>query len=184
MDDRQIIQLFFARSEQAIQTLTAKYGKLCRTIARGILADPRDAEECENDTWLRVWNSIPPDCPEYLGAYVGRITRNLAINRLRRDSAKKRSAELVSIHAELLQCVPNGQSVEAAADDTVMQCVRRFLEGQSPRDRALFLRRYFYLETVQELAAPFGMTASAVSTRLGRIRAKLKLELEKEGITL
>ena len=184
MDDQQIIQLFFARSEQAVQVLTAKYSKLCRTIARGILADPRDAEECENDTWLRVWNSIPPDCPEYLGAYVGRITRNLALNRLKFDRRKKRGGELESIHAELLQCVPNGQSVEAAADDTVLQCIRRFLEGQSDRDRALFLRRYFYLESVQELAAPFGMTASAVSTRLGRIRAKLKLELEKEGITL
>ena len=92
MDDRQIIQLFFARSEQAIQTLTAKYGKLCRTIARGILADPRDAEECENDTWLRVWNSIPPDCLEYLGAYVGRITRNLALNRLKFDRRKSGAA--------------------------------------------------------------------------------------------
>lgn len=184
MDDRRIIELFFARSEQAVQTLSEKYGKLCRTVARGILADPRDAEECENDTWMRVWNSIPPDCPEHLGAYVGRIARNLAINRLKFDSRKKRGGELESIHAELHDCVPDAHNVEAAADDTVLLCIRRFLEYQNPRDRALFLRRYFYLESVQELAAPFGMTASAVSTCLGRMRAKLKLELEKEGITL
>lgn len=184
MDDRRIIELFFARSEQAVQALSAKYGRLCRTIARGILADPRDAEECENDTWMRVWNSIPPDCPEHLDAYVGRITRNLAINRLKFDSRKKRGGELESIHAEMHDCIPDVHDVEATADDTVLQCIRAFLERQSPRDRALFLRRYFYLESVQELAAPFGMTASAVSTRLGRMRAKLKLELEKEGITL
>ena len=184
MEDRAIIELFFARSQRAVEELRQKYGRQCRTIARGILADPRDAEECENDAWLRVWNSIPPDCPEHLGAYVGRITRNLALNRLKFDRRKKRGGELESIHAELLQCVPGAQDVQAAADDTVLQCIRRFLEGQSPRDRALFLRRYFYLESVQELAAPFGMTPSAVSTRLGRMRAKLKIELEKEGITL
>lgn len=184
MEDRRIIELFFNRSEQAVQALSGKYGKLCRTIARGILADPRDVEECENDTWLRVWNSVPPDCPEHLGAYVGRITRNLAINRLKFDSRKKRGGELESIHAELHDCIPARHDVETTADDTVLQCIRRFLERQSPRDRALFLRRYFYLEPVQELAAPFDMTASAVSTRLGRMRAKLKLELEKEGITL
>lgn len=184
MEDRRIIELFFARSEQAVQVLSEKYGRLCRTIARGILADPRDVEECENDTWLRVWNSIPPDCPEHLGAYVGRITRNLAINRLKFDSRKKRGGELESIHAELHDCIPDAHDVETAADDSVLRCIQHFLENQSSRDRALFLRRYFYLEPVQELAAPFGMTASAVSTRLGRIRAKLKLELEKEGITL
>lgn len=184
MEDRRIIELFFERSEQAVHALSGKYGKLCRTIARGILADPRDVEECENDTWMRVWNSIPPDCPEYLGAYVGRITRNLAINRLKFDSRKKRGGELASIHTELRDCIPDRHDVEAAADDTVLQCIRRFLERQSPRDRVLFLRRYFYLESVQDLAAPFGITASAVSTRLGRMRAKLKTELEKEGITL
>lgn len=184
MEDSRIIELFFDRSEQAVQTLSDKYGKLCRTIARGILADPRDVEECENDTWMQIWNAIPPEHPEHLGAYVGRIARNLAINRLRRDKSKKRGGELKCIHAELHECIPDTHDVEAAADDTVLQCIRRFLEHQSPRDRALFLRRYFYLESVQSLAAPFGMTASAVSTRLGRMRAKLKLELEKEGITL
>lgn len=184
MEDRWIIDLFFERSEEAVQALSRKYGKLCRTIARGILADPRDAEECENDTWMRVWNSIPPERPEHLGAYVGRITRNLALNRLKFDSRKKRGGELESIHAELHDCIPDGHDVEAAADDTVLQCIQHFLERQSPRDRTLFLRRYFYLESVQDLAAPFGMTASAASTRLGRMRAKLKLELEKEGITL
>lgn len=184
MEDSRIIELFFVRSEQAVEELRQKYEKLCRTIARGILADPRDVEECENDTWMQVWNAIPPERPEHLGAYVGRITRNLAINRLRRDKSKKRGGELASIHAELHDCIPSTQDVEASADDTVLQCIQRFLERQSPRDRALFLRRYFYLESVQELAAPFGMTASAVSTRLGRMRAKLKLELQKEGITL
>lgn len=184
MDDSRIIELFFARSEQAVEELRQKYEKLCRTIARGILPDPRDVEECENDTWMQVWNAIPPERPDYLSAYVGRITRNLAINRLRHDKSKKRGGELESIHAELHDCIPDGHNVEAAADDTVLQCIQHFLERQSPRDRAMFLRRYFYLESVRDLAASFGVTASAVSTRLGRMRAKLKLELEKEGITL
>lgn len=184
VEDNRIIELFFARSEQAVQTLSDQYGKLCRTIARGILADPRDVEECENDTWMQVWNAIPPERPEHLGAYVGRITRNLAINRLRRDKSKKRGGELECIHAELHECIPDAHDVEAAADDTVLQCIRRFLEQQSSRDRAMFLRRYFYLESGQEIAVSFGMSASAVSTQLGRMRAKLKLELEKEGIPL
>ena len=184
MEDRAIIELFFHRSERAVEELRQKYGRLCRTIALGILGDDRDAEECENDAWLRVWNSIPPECPEHLGAYVGRIVRNLALNRRKHDRRQKRGGELETLHAELLQCVPDSQDVQAAADDTVLQCIQRFLERQSPRDRALFLRRYFYLEPVQELAGPFSMSPSAVSTRLGRMRAKLKLELEKEGITL
>ena len=184
MEDRRIIELFFARSEEAVEELRRAYGKLCRTIAQGILSDPRDAEECENDTWLRVWNSIPPDHPNHLGAYAGRITRNLAINRLRYDNRKKRGGELESIYAELHDCIPDPHNVEAAADDTVLLCIQSFLEKQSSRDRALFLRRYFYLESAQALSAPFGMTPSAVSTRLGRMRAKLKIELEKEGIAL
>lgn len=184
MEDSRIIELFFARSQEAVAALAEKYGGLCRTIIRGILADTRDAEECENDTWLRLWNAIPPERPVHLGAYTGRVARNLAINRLRRDGTKKRGGELETICAELHECIPAAHNVEAAADDTVLQCIRRFLERQNPRDRALFLRRYFYMESVQSLAAPFGMTASAVSTRLGRMRAKLKTELEKEGITL
>lgn len=115
---------------------------------------------------------------------MGRIVRNLALNRWKHDRRQKRGGELEALHAELLQCVPDSQDVQAAADDTVLQCIQRFLERQSPRDRALFLRRYFYLEPVQELAGPFSMSPSAVSTRLGRMRAKLKTELEKEGITL
>lgn len=184
MEDSQIIELLFARSEVALSALREKYGGLCRTVIRGILSDTRDVEECENDTWLRLWSAIPPERPKHLGAYAGRVARNLAINRLRREGTKKRGGELETICAELHECIPAPHNVEAAADDTVLQCIRRFLEAQSPRDRALFLRRYFYLESAQSLAAPFGMTASAVSTRLGRMRAKLKLELEKEGITL
>lgn len=184
MEDSRIIELLFARSQDALTALAEKYGGLCRTIIRGILSDPRDVEECENDTWLHLWNAIPPERPTHLSAYTGRVARNLAINRLRREGTKKRGGELETICAELHECIPDANDVEAAADDTVLQCIRRFLAGQSPRDRALFLRRYFYMESTQSLAVSFGMTASAVSTRLGRMRAKLKLELEKEGITL
>lgn len=184
MEDKQIIELFRARSHEAAAALSEKYGARCRAIARGILADPRDAEECENDTWMRAWNTIPPACPAHLGAYVCRIARNLALNRLKHDKRKKRGGELETICAELHGCIPSGEDVQAAADDTVLQCVRAFLEGSGPRDRALFLRRYFQLEPVGELAKRFRMTPSAVSTRLGRMRARLKTELEKEGITL
>ena len=184
MEDRQIIELFFARAEGAVAALSRKYGSRCRAVARGILADPRDVEECENGAWMKVWDAIPPERPEHLGAYVCRTARNLALNRLRDGGRKKRGGELETIHAELRECIPDSQDVQAAADDTALQCVLAFLEGCAPRDRALFLRRYFYAEPLKELAGSFRMTPSAISTRLGRMRAKLKTELEKEGISL
>lgn len=184
MEDQEIVGLFFARSDRAVAALAEKYGGLCRAIARGILADERDAEECENDAWLQVWNAIPPANPDHLGAYMGKIVRNLALNRLKHDQRQKRGGVLTELTAELRDCLPGGDDVAAAADDTALACVRDFLEKQDRVSRALFIRRYFYMESVETLAGAFHMKASAVSTRLGRMRARLKQTLEQEGITL
>lgn len=184
MEDRAILALFLSRSDRAVDALAQAYGPLCRSIALGVLGDPRDAEECENDAYLQVWNAIPPARPDHLRAYVCRTVRNLALNRLRRDARQKRGGGPETLYTELSDAIPSGDDVAAAADDTVLQCLRTFLAGQSRRDRALFLRRYFYAQPVKELAPLFHMTESAVSTRLGRMRAKLKDYFIQEGITL
>lgn len=184
MEDRAILELFLSRSDRAVDALAEAYGPLCRSIALGVLDDPRDAEECENDAYLQVWNAIPPARPEHLRAYVCRTVRNLALNRLRRNACRKRGGGLEALYAELSDAIPSGDDVHAAADDTALQCLQTFLAHQSRRDRSLFLRRYFYAQPVKELAAQFHMTESAVSTRLGRMRAKLKDNFIQEGITL
>ena len=184
MTDQEIIALFFARSDRAVDALAERYGGLCRSIARGILADERDAEECENDAWLQVWNAIPPARPDHLGAYVGKIVRNLALNRLKHNTRLKRGGVLTELTAELAECLPGGDNVSAAADDTALSCVRAFLEKQDKVSRSLFVRRYFYMESVEALARAFHMKASAVSTKLGRMRERLKQALEQEEIIL
>ena len=184
MEDSRIIQLFFDRAESAIRALSVKYGKLCYRIAYNILNNHRDAEECENDTYLRVWDTIPPTWPENLRAYVSRITRNLSLDRLRYQTRKKRSVDTDWMLSELSECIPAPVRVEADADDTVIQAVADYLNSWDELTRVLFVRRYFYMESVEMLARQFGINASSVSTKLTRTRARLKTYLEGEGIVL
>ena len=184
MEDSHIIQLFFDRAESAIEALSVKYGKLCYRIAYNILADHGDAQECENDTYLRVWDTVPPIWPDNLRAYVSRIVRNLALDRIRYQSRQKRSVAAEWLLSELNECVPAPVSVEADADDTVVQAVASYLNTLDELTRVLFVRRYFYMDSVELLARHFGMNASSVSTKLTRTRARLKTYLEKEGIVL
>lgn len=184
MEDVTIIELFFSRSEQAIGELSAKYGKLLNRIARNILNCAQDAEECENDTYLKAWNSIPPTRPAVLSAYVSRITRNLAINRLQYYSRKKRSRQMEVLFCELEDCIPGTADVEAAADDTVSNAINMFLEKLEPQTRILFIHRYFFMESVAALAVRFSLKESTVSTKLNRTRSRLKKHLEEEGIAL
>jgi RNA polymerase sigma-70 factor (ECF subfamily) len=182
VDDRKIIQLFISRSQDAISELSQKYGAFCYRIAMNILKNSEDAEETENDTYLKVWNSIPPACPDVLRAYVGRITRNLSLSRYRYNHCEKRDGQLQVFLSELEECVPAPQDVEASADDTVRQAICAFLARQDTNTRILFIRRYFYMESISALAKDFGMKESNVSTKLNRVRLKLKCYLEKEGI--
>ncbi len=184
MEDTRIIELFFARAEQAIEALSDKYGKLCYRIAHNILNSHRDAEECENDTYLRVWDTVPPTRPDSLRAYVIRIVRNLSLDRARYLARQKRAVPMDLLLSELSECIPAAVSVEADADDTVVCAVISYLRTLEEQTRVLFVRRYFYGDSVESLAKRFSMNASSVSTRLTRTRARLKTYLEQEGIVL
>ncbi|MDE6320359.1 MAG: sigma-70 family RNA polymerase sigma factor [Lachnospiraceae bacterium] len=184
MNDKNIVQLFFERSQQAITELSQKYGKLCFHIAMNILKCNEDAEECENDTYLKTWESIPPDDPMSLRAYVSRIVRNLALSKYRYNHRQMRDSHLQVYLSELQDCIPASQDVEASADDTVNRAIRAFLATQDMTARVLFIQRYFYMESISVLSKRFGLKESNISTKLNRTRKKLKQYLEREGVVL
>jgi len=181
MTDEAIIELYFARNEDAIKSSDEKYGRYCLTIANGILTNHFDSEECVNDTWLRAWNSIPPERPCYLKLFFARITRNLAINRYRASNAQKRGGgEIEAVLEELSECF--GTDTETAFDMRMLSAsVNEFLETLEIRERAIFLRRYFFSEDTQTIAVKFGIKRSNVHKILSRTRKKLREQLTKEG---
>ena len=185
MEDREIVLLYWDRDERAVAESDAKYGPLCRSVALRILAVPEDGEECVSDTWLRTWNAIPPKRPDPLGPFLARITRNLALDRWRRDHAGKRYGGEAAPALEELEDLVSGESLE----DEVMRrelvrALNGFLEGLSEGDRDLFLRRYLAFETLESLAKQVGRSVSGVHKRLAGLREKLRKHLEKEGIDL
>ena len=183
MEDSQIIALFLERSEQAIAELDRKHGAAARKAAANILGDRQDAEECVNDALLGVWNSIPPQRPRSLPAYVCRIARNLAINRYRANTAQKRNAGYELVLDELAECIPSGADVETELEARELtEAIDRFLAALSREDRFLFVRRYWFADPVAELAALTGGSPGRVSVRLFRLREKLRKMLTKEGL--
>lgn len=183
MDDRRIIGLFLERSEQAIDALSEKYGDLCHHIARNIAGNAEDADECVNDAYLALWDSIPPERPRYLRAYLTRVLRNIAYDRVDSRTAQMRDARLQVCLDELAECLPTPQAADAALERILIrQVMNDFLGTLSKKDRFLFLRRYYCMDSCRQIGKMAGMTESAVSTRLARLRAKLKVSLEKEGI--
>lgn len=185
MDDQQIIALYLARSERAIAETDARHGPYCRAIARRILQSPEDSEECVNDTWLRAWNAIPPQRPKRLAVFLGRITRNLALDRWEAQHTQKRGGGQVCLALEeLAQCLPAPGEGDMTETLALVQALDRFLSGLPRQARLLFLRRYWYLDSVEEAARQLGLGESAAKMSLARSRRKLKAVLEKEGITL
>ena len=186
MDDNQIIDLYWARSQQAIAESESKYGAYCRAVARNILNQTEDAEECVNDTWLRAWNVMPPQRPVFLQAFFGKLTRNLSLDRWRRDRAQKRGGSQVELALEELEdCLAARDRVDEELDARqTAGLISAFVRGLPERDRVLFLRRYWYLDDIQSLAKRMGMGQSQVKSRLHRIRLRLKSELEKEGVAV
>ena len=183
MEDTAIIQLFFQRAEQAIVEVQQKYGSFCRTVAMNLLQQKEDAEECVNDTWQAAWQRIPPENPRMLGAFLGRITRNLAISRFRKNTAQMRTEGLTVLLSELEHCVPSGQSTEEAVDSILLgEYISKWLESLSADDRALFVRRYWFGESLRELAREVGTGEGHLAQKLYRLRLQLKKELEKEGV--
>lgn len=184
MEDRGIVDLLFSREEQAICLLRDTYGSYCSAVARNILDSPEDIEEVLSDTWLRVWNSIPPERPRNLKLYLARITRNLSYDRFRSLTRQKRGGgEVAAALEELAHCIPGpeqpGDILEARE---LQRAVNVFLSALPRRDREIFLRRYFYIESCDAIAARCGIRPTLVRTVLSRTRKKLKDYLEKEGL--
>ena len=184
MDDKQIIRLFFERSEQAITELSQKYGDLCMKIARSILNDPQDAEECVNDAWLGAWNSIPPQSPDPLRAYICRIVRNHALKKYRANSALKRGSRFQVSLSELEDCIPDNSLDEQLSAGELSAQINAFLAGLSRDDRVMFVKRYWFAETIAEIADVFGITESNASVRLSRIRWRLRKYLKSKEVCI
>lgn len=185
MEDEAIVRLFLARKETAITEAQNKYGGTCLAVARRILPDTRDAEECVSDACLRAWNAIPPDHPRSLSAYLAKITRNLALDRYSYNQAEKRASALTCAFEELEPWLPASDNPEQVLEGAEL---RRFLNGflraESRDARVFFLRRYWYGESIREIAEDCGCSEAKVKSSLFRTRNHLREALDKEGITL
>ena len=184
MEDTRIIELFFERDQQAIQELDTKYGKVCHKLSYNIVNNRYDAEECVNDAWLGAWNSIPPQRPDPLRAYVCRIVRNLSLKKLRANSALKRSSRFEVSLSELEDCISAHSLDEQLAAGELSAQINAFLAALRRDDRVMFVRRYWFAQPLSEIADAFGTTENNVSVRLGRIRRKLHTYLERKEVTL
>ncbi len=183
MDDPEIITLYFSRDETAIPQTAAKYGTYCYTIAYNILASREDCEECVNDTWWNAWNAIPPNQPAHLKLFLARITRNLAFNRFHAMRAQKRgSGEMMLALDELAETIPDGCLVQDTLEaKELTHCINRFLRTLPERDCGIFLKRYFHVMPVHEIAAQHRLSEKHTSTILSRTRRKLAAYLKNEG---
>ena len=184
MEDNQIINLYFDRSEQAIKETATKYGGYCYSIAYNILTNQEDAEESVSDTYLSAWNSMPPRRPPILAAFLGKITRNISIDRWRKYRAFKRGEGQIEVALEeLRECVSGTESAEdAAIRKEVLASLNRFLETLKDTERSVFLCRYWYLDSTEEIAEKSGFSVSKVKSMLFRIRKRLHTQLVKEGL--
>ena len=179
--DATIIDLYWQRNEQAIYLTHRRYGGLCTRVAQNILGNPADAEECVNDTDLKVWKSIPPERPASLGAFLTRITRNLALDRFRAKRRQKRDEGFTVMLSELGDCIPAPEETNA---DELLAHIKAFLSECDETDRKLFVGRYFHAYGVGRMAEAYGLTPNAVSLRLHKTREKLRVYLQERGYSV
>lgn len=186
MQDREIVGLFWDRDEQAIVHAAARYGGYCRTIASRILQNEADVEECVNDTYRHAWDAIPPAKPQNLRTYLGAIARHLAFDRYKAGRADKRGGgELPLVLDELSECLSCGDETEKTTEAILLKdCLERFLYTLSKQNRYIFLRRYWYADSIKDIADALGKSENTVSVTLWRLRSSLKSMLQKEGIDL
>ena len=186
MDDPTIVDLYLRRDENAIKETAYKYGRRLRSLANGIVDDPETAEECENDTYLEAWNIIPPNEPKtYLYAFLARIIRNISLNFCRKKNALKRNAFVCELSAEMEECIPSPDDMGCRIDDMVFaEMINRFLSELDAEKRKIFVRRYWYMDSVTEISEKLLLSESKVKTSLFRTRKKLREFLEKEGYAL
>ena len=182
MEDFEIVDLYWARQERAIDESDRKYGRMLSSLSFSLLSSHEDAEECLNDTYLAAWNAMPTDRPTYLGAFLSRITRNLSIDRYRKSHRDKRGG-MENLLEELTECVPDTNSVQKEYENGMLaDALNTFLASLDGEKRAMFLRRYFYSQSVTEIALALKISESKVKVTLHRVREKLKLVLEREGL--
>lgn len=186
MEEKAIIELYLARREEAITQTQKQYGRRLRRISDGIVDDAQTAEECENDTYLQAWNRIPPSQPYgYLFPFLARIIRHISIDVCRSRGRLKRDAVVVELTRELEQCIPSGHDPAAEVDHILLgELISRYLHSLPPEKRNIFIRRYWYLDSVRLIAARFGIGESRVKIVLYRCRKELRQLLEKEGFCL
>lgn len=182
MEDKQIIDLFFARNEDAIQHTADTYGNRLFVLADNIVRNDQDAEESVSDTYLKAWDTIPPQKPNHFFAYLAKICRHFALGKLDWKNAAKRKAEVVSLTQEMELCIPDDRRNAELEGKELGRILSSFLRTLTPENRMVFVRRYWYVDTVADIAARYGISESAVMTRLSRTRDKLRVYLKKEGI--
>lgn len=185
MDDLKIIELYWERNENAIIETENKYGRLLYKISFNILSNNEDSKECVNDTYIRIWKSVPPERPRSLTAYLGRIIRNISIDYLKQNRAQKRYSGGDLLLSELEDCIPSRNTVWGEMENKALsRLISDWLNTLPKEDRILFVRRYWYGDSVKELASAIGMTPSKLASRMYRLRSNLKDFLEKEEVTL
>lgn len=186
MDDNQIVELYLLRDETAVKLTTEKFGSRLRSLAFRIVNDRQTAEECENDTYMEAWNTIPPHEPRsYLYAFLARITRHISLNCCRDRSRLKRSAFVCELSAEMEQCIPAPDDVACRVDDMALgEAINGFLNTLAEEKRNIFIRRYWYLDSIADISKCFALSESKVKTTLFRCRNQFREYLEKEGYTL
>ena len=184
MDDKQIVDLFFERNEDAISETEKKYSRYVNYIAANILPLKEDCEECANDVYMRLWNSIPPAKPDNLKAYVGTLTRNLALDMHDKNTAKKRKSATELVYDEIAECIPDTGVADTTESLAIKDALNKFLGSLNQGKRIVFMQRYWYLSSVKEIAEKNGLTENNVKITLLRLRAKLKKFLEKEGLNV
>ncbi|MBE6978710.1 MAG: sigma-70 family RNA polymerase sigma factor [Ruminococcaceae bacterium] len=186
MTDTRIVELYWIRDEAAIAATAENYGNYCYSIAYRILQSPEDAQECVNDTYWKAWLSIPPQRPKRLATYLGKITRNLSLDRLKRLNAQKRGKGQTELALkELENCIPAVNGTEQIVDEIVLtNAINQFLREQPRTERNIFVGRYWHLYSIADLAQVYGMRESKIASLLFRMRKKLKYHLEKEGISV
>lgn len=184
MEDAEIIDLFWERNEDAIAQTDAVYGRKLYMLANGILNNREDAEESVGDTYMKTWESIPPQRPVYFYAFIASICRHLSFHKVDWRQAAKRNAEVVTLTDEMERCIPDTRRNREMESEELRNVMNTFLESLSKESRVIFMRRYWYAETVVEIAARYGITESKVKMQLSRTRKKLRSYLQKEGISL
>lgn len=182
MEDTKIIELYWARNEDAIRETDTAYGRKLNSLANRILRSREDAEESVNDTYLRTWEAIPPQWPQYFFAFLAAICRHLSLNKLDWKAAAKRNAEVVTLTEEMAMCIPDTRGERELTGKEIGRVLNAFLENLPKESRLIFLRRYWYVDTIAEIAQRYGITESKVKMQLSRTRAKLSAYLEEEGI--